>query len=156
MSGRIIFVFAAQTRDVFTSWRGGEVAEITENSKSASDVGWGIGCFTSTLCILGLFGWGIYWAVHQIWPCNETFVSAICAKSVLRDGCGKARAIESIINIEYPQDPQTKQDIPKTAQVTYEFKYIPEPGKVSSSDTMRGTSMFYFDDKKQEWMTYCE
>lgn len=106
-------------------------------SKTAGEVGWGIGCLAFFLCFVGLAGWGIYWGVHQAWPCNDSLVSSMCAKGVLRDDC-KGRAIESIINIEYPQDPKTKQDIPKVAQVTYEFKYIPEAGKVSSSDTMRG------------------
>jgi hypothetical protein len=122
----------------------------------SEDTGWSIGCLAFCLFFVGLIGWGIYWTVHQIWPCNDSLVSAMCAKSVLRDDCGKARDIESIIKVEYPQNPKTNQEIPKQAQVTYEFKFIPEPGKVSSAATMRGTSMFCYDDKKQEWTTYCE
>jgi hypothetical protein len=42
------------------------------------------------------------------------------------------------------------------AQITYEFRHIPEPGKVSSADLMRATSMLYFDKDKEEWHAACE
>jgi hypothetical protein len=100
------------------------------------------------LVVIGLLIWGGWWLATSCVLCDQGRLTQHCAKAILEDTCGSTQEIQDVVEVTEKDAP------PKMRRVVYEFKYRPDPGKVTTSNIMRTSSVFVYGEGK--WITFCQ